>query len=306
MATDMNVDIGAVFKKLFSRKGLGGKSGGDKQPSDPFVKVIIIGASVLVIVILYLFFVHFPAQEENRIKEEKIAKISDMKSCIAELDNNIIRATKDLSIAQAKYNKLTNLFHSGQELDDLYRHISMLALTNQLMVSKIKKSAESPIFEIEQSQNNNDVMDAPPSIMPISDANGADSLNGLLSACDNIQSSDQMSMDGNMINEQNLQDSMLIEGMSDEGESKPQKVAYYELKVEFEISGNYTNYTNFRKGLAKLKKIVNINQEKIVVLQSETKKGEVKVETILAIYRLPTNDSEKYIVTGEQQEGVIQ
>ena len=71
MATDMNVDIGAVFKKLFSRKG----SGGDKQPSDPFVKIIIIGASVLVIVILYLFFVHFPAQEENRIKEEKIAKI---------------------------------------------------------------------------------------------------------------------------------------------------------------------------------------------------------------------------------------
>jgi Tfp pilus assembly protein PilO len=301
MATDMNVDIGAVFKKLFSRKG----SGGDKQPSDPFVKIIIIGASVLVIVILYLFFVHFPAQEENRIKEEKIAKISDMKSCIVELDNNIIRATEDLSIAQAKYNKLTNLFHSGQELDDLYRHISMLALTNQLMVSKIKKSAESPIFEIEQSQNNNDVM-APPSIMPTSDANGAVSLNGLLSACDNIQSSDQMSMDGNMINEQNLQDSMLIEDMSDEGESKPQKVAYYELKVEFEISGNYSNYTNFRKGLAKLKKIVNINQEKIVVLQSETKKGEVKVETILAIYRLPTNDSEKYIVTGEQQEGVIQ
>jgi Tfp pilus assembly protein PilO len=295
MAIDMNVDIGEVFKKLFSKKGSGGKSGGDKQPTDPFIKAIIIGASVLVIVILYLFFVHFPAQEENRVKEEKIAKISDMKSCIAELDSNIIRATKDLSSAQAKYNKLTNLFHSGQELDDLYRHISMLALTNQLMVSKIQKSGESPVFEIEQSQNNNNVMDAPPPAMLVSDANGIDPLNGSLSTCDNVQSSVQISMDSGIINEQNLQGSMLMEGMLEEEGSKPKKVAYYELKVEFEISGNYANYTNFRKGLAKLKKIININQEKIVVLQSETKKGEVKVETVLAIYRLPANDSELYV-----------
>lgn len=295
MAIDMNVDIGEVFKKLFSKKDSGGKSSGDKQPTDPFIKVIVIGASVLVIVILYLFFVHFPVQEENRVKEEKIAKISDMKSCIAELDSSIIRAEKDLSSSQAKYNKLTNLFHSGQELDDLYRHISMLALTNQLMVSKIQKSGENPVFEIEQSQNNNDVMDIPPTAMLVSDANGINPLNGLLSTCDNVQSSDQISMDGDIINEQNLQGSMPMEGVFEEEDSKPKKVAYYELKVEFEISGNYANYTNFRKGLAKLKKIININQEKIVVLQSETKKGEVKVETVLAIYRLPANDSELYI-----------
>jgi Tfp pilus assembly protein PilO len=292
MAIDMNVDIGEVFKKLFSKTGSGGK-GGDKQPTDPFIKVIIAGASVLVIVILYLFFVHFPTQEENRIKEEKIAKISDMKSCIAELDSNIIRATKDLSSAQAKYNKLTNLFHTGQELDDLYRHISMLALTNQLMVSKIKKSGEGPVFEMGQTQANDSVMDV---VMPnsnISDEMGA--MDAPLSACDNIQSDSQMLADGSeMPNNDEFQDG----GVSEEG-SKPKKVAYYELKVEFEISGNYANYTNFRKGLAKLKKIININQEKIVVLESETKKGEVKVETVLAIYRLPANDSELYINSEE-------
>ena len=97
---------------------------------------------------------------------------------------------------------------------------------------------------------------------------------------------------------------MLMGDMSEEGGEKPKKVAYYELKVEFEISGNYANYTNFRKGLAKLKKIININQEKIIVLESKTKKGEVKVETVLAIYRLPANDSEKY-ATDNQQEDLL-
>ena len=92
-------------------------------------------------------------------------------------------------------------------------------------------------------------------------------------------------------------------GADDQGQ-KPQKVAYYELKVEFEISGSYTSYTSFRKGLAKLKKIININEEKIVVLKSETKKGQVKVKTILAIYRLPANESEKY-ATQTQQEDIL-
>jgi Tfp pilus assembly protein PilO len=114
----------------------------------------------------------------------------------------------------------------------------MLALTNQLMVSKIDKQGEEPVFEIEQPQQQ-------------------------------------------------------------EGDSKPKKVAYYEFKVRFEISGNYANYTSFRKGLAQLKKIINIDQEKIIVLQSETKKGEVRVTAVLAIYRLPANESEKYVNSEE-------
>ena len=149
-----------------------------------------------------------------------------------------------------KYQSLTKLFHTGKELDDLYRHISMLALTNQLMVSKIDKQGEEPVFEIEQPQQ--------------------------------------------QANEDGLTNDALVEG-----ESIPKKVAYYEFKVRFEISGNYANYTSFRKGLAQLKKIINIEQEKIIVLQSETKKGEVKVTAILAIYRLPANESEKYVNSEE-------
>jgi Tfp pilus assembly protein PilO len=79
---------------------------------------------------------------------------------------------------------------------------------------------------------------------------------------------------------------------------KVKKVAYYEFKVRFEIRGNYSNYTKFRKGMAELKKIINIDVEKIIVLESKTKKGEVKVSATLATYRLPANESEKTINSG--------
>jgi len=214
------------------------------------MKTFIAGGIAVIFIILYVFFIYLPTEEVNRLKQEKISQIQFIQSEINTISDDIVKATKDLSDAQAEYQSLTKLFHTGKELDDLYRHISMLALTNQLMVSKIDKQGEEPVFEIEQPQQ--------------------------------------------QANEDGLTNDALVEGGS-----IPKKVAYYEFKVRFEISGNYANYTSFRKGLAQLKKIINIDQEKIIVLQSETKKGEVKVTAILAIYRLPANESEKYVNSEE-------
>jgi Tfp pilus assembly protein PilO len=214
------------------------------------MKTFIAGGIAVIFIILYVFFIYLPTEEVNRLKQEKISQIQFIQSEINTISDDIVIATKDLSDAQAKYQSLTKLFHTGKELDDLYRHISMLALTNQLMVSKIDKQGEEPVFEIEQPQQ-------------------------------------QANEDG------------LTNDALGEGESIPKKVAYYEFKVRFEISGNYANYTSFRKGLAQLKKIINIDQEKIIVLQSETKKGEVRVTAVLAIYRLPANESEKYVNSEE-------
>jgi len=247
MAIDMNVDIGEIFKNLFAKKGADGTKG---APLNPLMKTFIVGGIAVVFIILYVFFIYLPTEEENRLKQEKISQIEFIQSEINTISDDIIKATKDLSDAQSKYQSLTKLFHTGKELDDLYRHISMLALTNQLMVSKIDKQGEEPVFEIEQPQQ--------------------------------------------QANEDGLTNDALVEG-----ESIPKKVAYYEFKVRFEISGNYANYTSFRKGLAQLKKIINIDQEKIIVLQSETKRGEVKVTAVLTIYRLPANESEKYVNSEE-------
>jgi len=242
MAIDMNPDIGEIFKNLFAKKGVDKIKG---ISVNPLMTTFIAGGVAVVFIILFVFFIYLPIAEENRAKQEKISQTGFLQSEINTISDDIIKATKDLSDAQAKHQSLTKLFHTGKELDDLYRHISMLALTNQLMVSKIDKEGESPVFEIEQP--NEDIK---------------------------------------------------TDNFTGDNESKPKKVAYYEFKVRFEISGNYADYTSFRKGLAQLKKIININQEEIIVLQSETKKGEVKVTAVLAIYRIPT-ESEKYVNSEE-------
>ena len=245
MAIDMNADIGEIFKGLFSNKGEGSKK--TKGNENPYSKVIGAGAGVMLIVVLYIFFIYIPTQEELEIKEEKISQIEIMRIEVDVLSNKIEKAKIELADDKKRYESLTQLFHTDKELEDLYRHISQLSLMNQLMISKLEKAGEMPVFENTQPDENQD-----------------DIQNG------NYDPAAQ-------------------------GEKKRQKVAYYEFKVKFEISGNYSNYTKFRKGMAELKKIININEEQIVVLESETAKGEVKVSATLATYRLPANDDEKYI-----------
>jgi len=77
-----------------------------------------------------------------------------------------------------------------------------------------------------------------------------------------------------------------------EGEGMLQNVGYYDFSVNLEITGNYTQFTNFRNGLAQLNKIVNINKETVTV-ESESKGGDVKVAMIIATYRLPKNEAEQ-------------
>jgi Tfp pilus assembly protein PilO len=245
MAIDMNADIGEIFKGLFSNKGEGSKK--TKGNENPYSKVIGAGAGVMLIVVLYIFFIYIPTQEELEIKEEKISQIEIMRIEVDVLSNKIEKAKIELADDKKRYESLTQLFHTDKELEDLYRHISQLSLMNQLMISKLEKAGEMPVFESTQTDENQD-----------------DIQNG------NYDPAAQ-------------------------GEQKRKKVAYYEFKVKFEISGNYANYTKFRKGMAELKKIININEEQIVVLESETAKGEVKVSATLATYRLPANDDEKYI-----------
>ena len=253
MAIDLNADIGEIFKNLFSKKTANKATKGEKNP---YLKIIITGLVVVLSTVLYIFYFYIPNQEEIRIKEEKISQVEMMRTDIDMLSVNITKAKKDLSDATKRYDSLTQLFHTDKELEDLYGHISQLALMNQLLVSKLEKVGEEPVFEIENEDN-------------------------MALETENENSVDEYSQ--NDTSEQNIK-----------------KVAYYEFNVKFEISGNYANYTKFRKGMAELKKIININQESIVVLESETSKGEVKVSATLATYRLPANEDEKYITNNQE------
>jgi len=233
MAIDMNMDVGELFKNLFSKKGAKGANTGIAD--SPYAKIIIASIVVLLVIILYVVYVYLPMQEKLQKQQEQISQISNLKNDIAILSTRITKADIKFKDAQKNYNLKTKLFHTEKELEDLYRHISMLALSNQLMVLKIESMGKKPIYEVQKEPSKK---------------------------------------------------------AKDKNKEVSKKVAYYEFKLAFEISGNYANYTNFRKGMAELKKIINIEEEKVVVLETENKQGEVKVSAILATYRMPTEDEE--------------
>ena len=250
MAINMNADVGAMIKGLFSKKA---SQGDTKAPQNPYVKALISIVTVLILIASYIYFVYLPTQEELRINNEKLSQIEILKSEIIILSDDIVKAQADLEEAENEYERRTKLFHTGEELEDLYGHISTLAMKNGLIVRKIEKGVEKPVFEVITSETQSSICDG-----SLSDTVNSDDFN--------MQEAPQL-----------------------------KKVAYYEFLVDLEISGNYNNYTNFRHGLAELKKIINIMRESVVVLESETRRGDVKVSSSIATYRLPANESEKCI-----------
>ena len=239
MAINMDMDVGELIKSLFAKKR--SKRGTSSALMDgPYAKIIISGVLVLLVIILYIVYVYVPMQEKLEQQKRQISQVNNLKNDIAVLSVRITKEEIKLKASKKDFNSRTKLFHTNKELEDLYRHISMLALSNQLMISKLEKVGETPVFEVQKGSSSK----------------------------------------------------------KKSAKDKVKKVAYYEFKVRFEISGNYSNYTRFRKGLAELKKIINIDVEKIIVLESKAKKGEVKVSATLATYRLPTNESEKTINSG--------
>jgi Tfp pilus assembly protein PilO len=203
--------------------------------------------AVIVIIILiasYVYFVYIPTQKDIKIKNQKISQIETIKYEIGTLSNKIKTAQEELELAEIEYERRTKLFHSDKELEDLYGQISLLAMQNKLMVTKIEKGVEMPVFAVGSCNISNN-----------KDASSANS----------------------------------------QQPPKLKKVGYYEFTVDLEISGNYNFYTGFRNGLAQLTKIININTESIVVLESKGGSGGVKVTSAISTYRLPKDESEKCI-----------
>ena len=245
MALDMNVDMGALIKGLFSKKD---KKEGVKSAPNPHAKTALIVVIVLSLIGLYIYFIYIPTQEDLRIKNDKISQIESIRYEIEELTSDIENAQKELAIAQEEYERRTTLFHTDKELEDLYGQISMLAMQNSLMVTKIEKGVEMPVFGEGSCAEEN------------------------------------MDEEGFVDDEQFIDDEMSVQ---------LQKVGYYEFVVNLEISGNYTQFTNFRNGLSQLKKIININNESIVVPGEGSSVGNVKVSSKIATYRLPKNEAEE-------------
>ena len=150
MAIEMDIDIGKIFKDLFSK---GKNKGTGSLLKVPYAKIVVAGITGFAILLMYIFLFYMPAKNELTGKELKVAQIEELKLEVLELSNKVTSEQLALNEAKTTFDKLQGLFHTNTEIEELYRQISTIALTERLLISKLGKLEKSPIFVAEESQD---------------------------------------------------------------------------------------------------------------------------------------------------------
>jgi len=257
MANLLEMDVGqllASLKGLGKKEGSGGKTGG---PSNPHTKNIAIAAGLVLALLAYVFFIYLPQQKELDDKNFKISQIETMRQEIITLQQEKMLEAENLTKANARYKELTSLFHTEQELEELYRQISTIALTNGLVIANLKKGEEEAVAEVASEQT---------------DDPNAQGMNTGMQAGMEPPPTESMGMEG------------------EEGE-KAKKIAFYKIPMYVEINGSYLKYVKFRESLATIQKLVNIDKENINVIADS--KGKVSIKATLSTFRMPSSPADK-------------
>ncbi len=266
MAIDMNADIGEILKGFFSRNT---EKTVATSKENPYKNIILAGGGVVSVTLLYLFIIFLPMQNEMSTKYEQVSQIGQLNFEIARLEQEVLLAKDSLIKRKSEFDQMSKRFLGRGELGKLYRYISRLALTHKVLIGKLNKISEVPIFQLPPETDQNDIdfdvdmgmgdsdaeFDAPP---PDMDADDLDA---------------------------------------------PKAVAYYRLLIQLDVSTNFLAWSKLKRDLAKLDKIIVIESEKIELIKSKQEKGHVKVSLVLAAYRWPANDIEKYATEKNDDEG---
>ncbi len=241
---DLNVNIGDLFKK----KGSG--SAKAKGPSNPFLSQIIISFLIVGLAGGYFGLYWLPESSQLVIFKGQVAEIDNLKIEREQLDRDIVTSGQQLADAKKRYQSVTRLFHTDQELEDLYRRLSTLALQHGLMISKVIKGVETPIYgETIAVENSPDDENPEGFDVPVEP---------------------ELDEEGNRVHKE--------------------PPLYYRIKVVFQILGRYPAYVAFRRDLANEQKIVNIDSELIGAGEdaeaNKNERGRIKIVLGLSTYRI--------------------
>lgn len=131
------MDIGDLFKK---------RSGSPSGGTNPFLGQIILTLLLVGLAGAYVGLFWLPKSEQVKQNQAKVAEVGTLRQQLVQLKRDITQAEDQLSLAKETYESVTRLFHTDQELEDLYRRLSTLALQHGLMISKVTKGEEYPIY----------------------------------------------------------------------------------------------------------------------------------------------------------------
>ena len=214
-------------------------------------------------IILSLVIYHSLISPIIQKQENDITLMQQNQMQMDDLNMQITNLKEEIKIVEPEYKKNSALFHSKKEVEDLYQSISNFALANGLSIVNISKEEPKPV---KGDLPNSGMMDPnmDPNMMdPNMDPNMMDP---------NMDPSmDPNMMDPNM-------DPMAMDG---EGGS----VLYYKIPVKYEIRGTFLGYLKFRRALSKSNKVVNFDNEEILLLKEP--QGQVLSKGTISIVGLP-------------------
>jgi len=121
---DLKEKLKAVDKKTIIKFGLG-------------------FAAILIFLIGYYVILNPIVKNKKALFDEKILKQNE----IAQFENEIILNKKRLKKLEPEFKKSSTLFHSKEEVEDLYQSLSRYAGINGLTISKIQKKKPKPVLK---------------------------------------------------------------------------------------------------------------------------------------------------------------
>lgn len=245
---------------------------------------IFVGAFLISIIVYYSFISPIIKNQEAKI-ELMNKNRQAIESCSFGIDEAKIQTIE----MQPDFFANSVLFHSKEEVEDLYQSISNFALANGLTIVNIKKG--NPKGVKGESTNDDGMMMDDGSGMMMDDGSGMtndgggclseDMMMGMIDDGSGMMMDDGSSMmdDGSGMMDDGS--GMIDDGSGEEGGP----ILYYQIPVDYEIMGTFLGYLKFRRALSKSLKVINFDKEEINAL--EQPQGNVLAKGTISIVGLP-------------------
>ena len=130
---------------------------GDDTNSGNRNLLIALGLIVVTISVI-MTTIYFPYKEDINALEKKYKKIAIMRNEIAQINGRLDIEEVLLQERRREYEKITRIFHSESELEELYESISKLAIRFGLKVEGFSRKQPEAIYEVitEKKKKNSD------------------------------------------------------------------------------------------------------------------------------------------------------
>ena len=248
-----NIDLNDIISKL--------KKSEIFKDKKTLTKIgIFFGAFILSIIIYYNMVTPTLKDQRNQIAvmENNIIEIDNLNM---EIENTIFQNSE----LEPKFFKNSVLFHSKEEVEDLYQSISNFALANGLSIVNIKKGAPKGVGgELPMMDDGAGMID---------DGSGMiDDGSGMMDDGSGMMDDGSGMMDDGS-------------GMMDDGSGEGGNILYYQIPVDYEIMGSFLGYLKFRRELSKSLKVINFDKEEIVSLKQP--QGQIIAKGTISIVGLP-------------------